>query len=555
MQRLVNPNGESFEHIREQFRWSIPERFNIGVAISDVWRAERPDKVALHCVNEAGERASYTFEQIAVMANQLANGLRQQGINKGDRVGVILPQRLETALAHIAIYKLGAVAVPLSVMFGPDALSYRLENCAAKVVITQESLLSPLRQVQDSLPELHKVLCVDAVETTALVESFWALLEGSDSEFVAVDTLAEDPALIIYTSGTTGPPKGALLAHRTLFGDLTGFEMSLNFFPQENDVFWTPADWAWTGGLRDGLLPSWYFGMPVVAYNYRKFDPEAALQLMQDYQVSTGFFPPTALKMLRTVPDIETRFDIPLRAVMSAGEAVGVELVHWMRSVFDIDINEMWGQTEHNYVVGNCSAVMPVKPGSIGKAYPGHEVIVVDDDGSPLPDGEVGELVAKCQDPVHLLGYWRNPEATEKKTVNGYWRTGDVGYRDRDGYLWLQGRADDVINSAGYRIGPQEIEDCLLKHAAVQQVAAVGVPDPQGIRGDIVKACIVLNPDWQPSDGLAKEIQASVKSRLAAYEYPRQVAFVESLPMTTTGKVRRIELREQAVREANQSTQ
>jgi acetyl-CoA synthetase len=359
-----------------------------------------------------------------------------------------------------------------------------------------------------------------------------------------VQTLAEDPALIIYTSGTTGPPKGALIAHRSLIGNLTGFELSQNFFPQPNDVFWTPADWAWTGGLLDGLLPTWFYGMPIVGYECGKFVPEKALALMEKYAVTTAFIPPTALKMLRTVDDIPNRFELKLRAVMSAGEAVGAELYHWCREAFGIEINEMWGQSEHNYIAGNCTAIMPVKPGSLGKPYPGHRVAVIDDAGNHLPVGEMGEFATHVDDAVHFLGYWNKPGAREKKLAGEWFRTGDVGYRDADGYLWFAGRADDVISSAGYRIGPGEIEDCLMKHPAVQQAAAVGVPDPDGIRGDIVKAFIVLRTEAQATDELAEEIQQTVRKQLAAYEYPRQIEFLDELPLTTTGKVRRLELRQ-----------
>ncbi|MGI9303791.1 MAG: AMP-binding protein, partial [Gammaproteobacteria bacterium] len=348
--------------------------------------------------------------------------------------------------------------------------------------------------------------------------------------------------LLIYTSGTTGPPKGALIAHRSLLGNLTGFELSHNFFPHRGDLFWTPADWAWTGGLLDGLLPSWYYGVPMLAFEGGKFDPEHACRLLGEYGVKNAFIPPTALKMMRQVPDIRGRHKVAFRSIMSAGEALGGELIEWGKEALGVGINEMWGQTEINYLAGNCAAIMPIKPGSMGKPYPGHCVDVVDAEGNVMPTGEEGELAARAGDPVMFLGYWKKEQATREKFVGEWCCTGDTGYRDDDGYLWFVGRKDDVISSAGYRIGPGEIEDCLLKHPAVLQAAVIGSPDE--IRGNIVKAYIVLADGHQPSEVLKSEIQRSVRDRLAAYEYPRAVEFIDAMPMTVTGKVRRMALRE-----------
>jgi acetyl-CoA synthetase len=374
---------------------------------------------------------------------------------------------------------------------------------------------------------------------------FWQLLNRASSSFEPVVTLADDPACLIYTSGTTGPPKGALVAQRAVIGNLTGFEMSQNFFPQSGDLFWTPADWAWTGGLWDALLPSLNYGVPILAYEGGKFDPEKIASVIGRYGVTNAFIPPTALKMLRPVEDLKNRFKIKLRAVMSAGEQVGEELIHWGREALGITINEMWGQTEFNYLVGNCSAIMPPKPGSMGKPYPGHRVDVIDDDGKVLVAGEQGEIAAWRDDPVMFLGYWQNDAATTEKFRGDWFCTGDVGYRDEEGYLWFVGRKDDVISSAGYRIGPGEIEDSLLKHPAVLQAAAIGKPDE--LRGNIVKAFVVLAPGYEGSDALRDEIQLAVRERLSAHEYPREIEFIGELPMTTSSKVRRVELRQREI--------
>ena len=536
--RLIPENTRDFDACHGEFRWRVPEHFNMGVAVSDA-HAGRAEAVALYYENDRGDTAQYRFGDLISLSNRTANALRGLGVQRGDRVAIVLSQRIETALTHIAAHKLGAISVPLSVLFGPDALGFRLGDAGVKVVVTDSAHAALIESLRGDLPQLERVLVCDEPDG-----DFWPRLEAASEHFDAVQTLAEDPALIIYTSGTTGPPKGALIAHRCLIGNLPGFELSQHFFPQPGDVFWTPADWAWTGGLLDGLLPTWVYGMPIVGYECGKFDPQRALALMEKYAVSNTFIPPTALKMLRTVDDIPRRFKLKLRAVMSAGEALGEELLIWAREALGVELNEMWGQSEHNYIAGNCSAIMPVRPGSLGKPYPGHRVAVIDADGRQLADGEMGEFATHRDDAVHFLGYWQRPEAAAKKYAGDWFRTGDVGHRDADGYLWFAGRDDDVISSAGYRIGPGEIEDCLMRHPAVLQAAAVGVPDPEGLRGDIVKAFIILREGFDASDELAAQISQAVRKQLAAYEYPRQIEFLDTLPMTTTGKVRRIELRQ-----------
>jgi acetyl-CoA synthetase len=374
------------------------------------------------------------------------------------------------------------------------------------------------------------------------VHAWDALLGKSSSRFTPVDTLADDPALIIYTSGTTGPPKGALKAHRTLIGNVPGFVHSHDFFPRAGDMFWSPADWAWTGGLMDALLPSLMFGVPILGYRGR-FDAEKAYYLIEKYGVRNSFLFPTALKlMMKAVPEPKRNYDFALRSIMSAGESVGVTVFEWAKEQLGVTINEMFGQTEINYVVGNCQSAWPAKPGSIGRPYPGHRVAVIDDQGNELPAGELGEIAVKKEnDPVFFLEYWKNPQATKDKFIGDWGCTGDQAKRDEQGYLWYQGRSDDVIKSAGYRIGPAEIESCLVKHPAVLNAAVIGKPDTT--RGAIIKAFVVLQPGHSPTEGLVGEIQDHVRGRLAPYEYPREIEFIDALPMTTTGKVQRKELR------------
>ena len=496
-----------------------------------------PDRIALYYENENGACRQYTFGQVLKNSNRLANALIGSGVKQGDRIGIVLPQRVEAGVAHIAVYMAGAVSLPLSVMFGEDALQYRLQDSGAKVVITDGARRDLIESLKDSCPELQTVIDCDSSAT----DGYAALLESAKDQFNPANTLSDDPAFLIYTSGTTGPPKGALGAHRCLLGNLTGFELSQNFFPKAQDVFWTPADWAWTGGLLDGLIPSWCYGIPLLAYDAQRFDPDRICHLLEKYKVTNGFIPPTALKMLRQVENIES-FDLNFRAIMSAGETLGAEIYQWAQECFGVDVNEMCGQTEFNYIVGNCSALFDVKPGSMGKAYPGHRVEPVDADGNVMPVGETGELAAHRDDPVMFLGYWNNDQATRSKHRGDYWGLGDLCYRDEDGYLWFLGRDDDVISTSGYRVGPGEVEDSLLKHPAVAQCAVIGVEDT--LRGQLIKAFVVLVNEVQPSEALAKEIQQPVKSRLAAHEYPRLIEFIDELPMTTTGKIRRVELRQ-----------
>jgi acetyl-CoA synthetase len=379
-------------------------------------------------------------------------------------------------------------------------------------------------------------------EKQAQVVDFWEALEKASTEFTPVKTRSDDPALLAYTSGTTGPPKGALHPHRMLLGHIPGVEFPHNFFPKEDDLFWTPADWAWLGGLTDVLLPSWYHGIPVVAYRAKKFDPEFAFYLMAKHGIRNSFIPPTALKLMRQVQDPGGRHKYQLRTVASGGETLGKELLEWGKTTFGVTINEFYGQTEVNLVVGNCAEIMEIRPGSMGKAIPGHVVEIVDENGNVLPTGETGNVGIKHPDPVMFLEYWKNPDATREKYVGDWYLSGDMAQKDEDGYFWFVGREDDLITSAGYRIGPGEIEDCLIKHPAVALAAVIGSPDD--VRGTIVKAFIVLKPEADAHERLKDEIQDFIRKRLAAHEYPREIEFVSELPMTATGKIIRKKLRE-----------
>ena len=536
--RSLDPNTLSFEKHYNDFRWQVPEKLNIAYEVCDK-HGTIADHIAIYYEHEDGQKKQLSFVELQKHANQFANVLQSKGIKKGNRIAIVLSQRIETAIAHIAIYKLGAVAIPLSVLFGDEALKFRLSDSECCAVIYDSQKQSSIQELSDELPNIEFQINCDAGDRSIY---FWQLLSNAKSDFQNIETFANDPALLIYTSGTTGPPKGAVIAHRAILATLTGFELSHNFFPRNYDLFWTPADWAWTGGLWDALLPSLYFGVPVLAYQGGKFDPEKALYLMEQYSVRNSFIPPTALRMMRNVSDISKNYKLCLRSIMSAGESVGEELIHWGKEHLNVDINEMWGQTEFNYLVGNSAEIMPIKPGSMGKPYPGHKVIIIDEQGNECTIGSLGEIAVHGQDPIAFLGYWKNDTATQKKYIKGWFRTGDTGYRDEDGYLWFVGRNDDVISSAGYRIGPGEIEDVLLSHPAVIQAAAIGVTDE--LRGEKIKAYLLLSKGYSASEQLKTDIQNTVKNKLAAYEYPRDIEFIKEFPMTTSGKVKRNVLRQ-----------
>jgi acetyl-CoA synthetase len=532
--------ANSYEELVAGFQWDIPERYNIGVDVCDKWAAQEPERLALLHKAQDGSVQALTFADMQLLSNQTANLLQAHGVEVGDRVAIMLPQAPETGYAHIAAYKMGAIALPLFALFGPEALAYRLQNSGTKAIITNATGAARVMQIRDELPDLELLFSIDGAAVGVL--DFHAERERQSGDFTSVDTSAEDPALLIYTSGTTGPPKGALHVHRTLLGHLPGMEMSLSLFPQPGDRIWTPADWAWIGALYDVVIPAWHYGVTVVSHRFDKFDPEAAFQLIEEFEVRNAFLPPTALKMMRSVKEPEKRWRLNMRSISSGGEALGAELLEWGRRTFGLTINEMYGQTECNLFVMTCSTIMPAKPGFIGRPAPGHIVAIIDERGEVLPPGQPGQIACKRPDPVMMVGYWRNPEATAAKFLGDWLLTGDMGVMDEEGYIRFIGRNDDVINSAGYRIGPGEVEDCLMGHPAVKMTAVIGVPDE--LRNEVIKAYIVLDEGYTPSEDLQQEIQNHVKTRLAAHEYPRHIAFVEEFPMTTTGKIMRRTLRQ-----------
>jgi acetyl-CoA synthetase len=544
------PPIDDWAALHQGFRWHVPPDFNIAQACCARWARDTPEAIALRCEHEDGRIATHTYAELQHAANRLSHALRRLGVARGDRVAIVMPQRFEAAVAHIALYQLGAIGVPLSMLFGPEALEYRLGDSDARIAIVDESGIANLREARPACPKLETVLAIGAARGQGDLD--WSEACGREpATFTPVETRCDDGAVLIYTSGTTGPPKGALIPHRALIGNLSGFVASHNWFPQDDAVFWSPADWAWTGGLMDALLPTLYFGRSIVGYQGR-FAPETAFELMQRHRVTHTFLFPTALKaMMKAVPAPRERYALRLRAIMSAGEAVGDAVFAWCRQALGVPVNEMFGQTEMNYIVGNSHARWPARPGSMGRPYPGHRVAVIDDEGRECPRGTPGDVALHRRDvhgdldPVFFLGYWKNEVATRAKfsgdPASSWCRTGDLAVMDADGYLWYQGRGDDVFKAAGYRIGPREIENCLVKHAAVANAAVVPKPDAE--RGALVKAYVVLAPGFEGTPALVAELQRHVRGKLAPYEYPKEIEFIAALPMTTTGKVQRRVLR------------
>ena len=566
---------EAYAQLHGNFQWAVPEHFNMAQVCCQRWAAAQnaTKNIAVAASGTGATAIFHSYSELQDQANRLSNVLTVLGVGRGDRVAIVMPQCFETAVAYMAVLQMGAVAMPLSMLFGPEALEFRLHDSEAVVAIGDATSLAGLQAVRDNCPLLRCILGVgDLMQTLEGADfNYAASLAQQRPEFALVPTLADEAAVLIYTSGTTGNPKGALIPHRALIGNLTGFVCSQNWFgfngvdnAQSDAVFWSPADWAWTGGLMDALLPTLYFGRPIVAYNGR-FSPQTALELMAQFGVTHTFLFPTALKaMMKAYPGtaqatVRQQFGLKLQAIMSAGEAVGDAVFEYCQAQLGVTVNEMFGQTEVNYIVGNCAALWPPKPGSMGMGYPGHRVAVIDDNGQECPVGVAGDValnrfdVQGQPDPIFFLGYWKNAASTQGKFTGDWCRTGDMAMRDADGYLWYQGRADDMFKAAGYRIGPGEIENCLVKHPAVANAAVV--PKPDVARGALVKAYVVIAPDFVAARAISTrardlfdaeliaELQQHVKGKLAPYEYPKEIEFVDALPMTTTGKVQRRVLR------------
>lgn len=501
-----------YEALCKGFSWVLPERLNMAA------QCLKPPGDRLAIIDLSGDtKIHVSIAELSDMSARLAGDLKSKGVSTGDRVGVLRSQDAWCAAAHLAIWRIGAISVPLFKLFKIDALKTRIADAECTFVVS----------------DTEGVLQLDRLATPLVPE---AGLAGQPFAAFA-DTEPETPACLIYTSGTTGSPKGALHGHKMLTGHLPGVEMSHDFLGQPEDCLWTPADWAWIGGLFDVLMPGLALGVPVVAARMPKFTSEACLQIVQDAGVRNVFFPPTALRMLKA-----SDARIPgLRSVASGGEPLGAEMLAWGRQALGVDINEFYGQTECNMVASSSGAMFEARPGAIGKPVPGFDVAVIDEAGVAT-NGE-GDIAVRRGAASMMLEYWNKPQETREKFRGDWLVTGDRGVIE-DGFVRFVGREDDVITSGGYRIGPAEIEDCLLTHPAVATVGVVGKPDP--VRTEIVKAYVVLKGGFTLAE---EELQDWVKNRLATYSYPREIEFLNELPMTVTGKVIRKELKAMAASE------
>lgn len=535
----------TYKELYDKFQWDIPKIYNIGYDICEKWSKKTPENPAIIDLLPSGKINTTNFKELNLFSNKVANYLKSFGVKKFDRVGILLPQSLQCLVSHISVFKIGAISVPLFLLFGPDALEYRISDAKIKTIITDESGAKKIRSMGN---DLQKELIIFTIEGNikklkSITINFSEI--NVSSEFIIEKTNSEDPALLLYTSGTTGPPKGVLHAHRVLLGHLPAFDFYLDLFSTyKNKIYnllWTPADWAWIGGLLNILFSSLHHGVPVLAYRFEKFDALKAIQLMSEFKVTGSFLPPTALKMLRTAIPKTTSKKLFLKSVASGGEPLGTELLDWGKKVLGVNINEFYGQTECNLVLSSCSKIMKPRPGIVGPPVPGNIVSVIDQNGTKCKKGQLGTIAIKKGSPQMFLRYWNNTNATNEKYINDWMITGDKGVIEKDNWIRFVARDDDVITSGGYRIGPGPIEDCLMRHPSVSMAAVIGKKD--SLRTQIVKAFIVLNKGFIDSKVLRLELQSFVRKNLSAHEYPREVEIVKKLPTTSTGKILRRNLR------------
>ncbi|MFP8953478.1 acyl-CoA synthetase [Natrialbaceae archaeon A-arb3/5] len=520
------------------FRWDLPETFNVA----DVCLDHPAARTALRYVDEFGDETALTYGDIERAVADAAAALSARDIGKGDAVGVCLPQCPELLVVHLATLSRGGVVVPLSMLLGDEHAGHALDHADASALVVDRAKADELSI--RTPPETVVVEPEPARERDALGGLGGTLVTDEDASsdqarLHTVETTPDDPAFVLYTSGTTGAPKGVVQGHRYLIGSLPGYQCWFELFDREaaaESRAWTPAEWAWAGALFDVVYPTLVMGGTVVARERRSgFDPERASRLVDRTGVTHTFLPPTALGKFRTGGDLD-RLD-SLRVINCGGEALPTDLRRWTEETLDVVVNEAYGQTEANALVGECWAAYPAREGAMGKPYPGHDVLVVDDDGDPVPDGEVGRIALDPDDPVLFLEYLDDPEATaEAYFDNGLFDTGDLAVRDDDGYLYHRGRADDLIITSGYRVSPLEVENALATHSDVAAAVVAGVPDEH--RGERVAAVVVPN-GREGDDAFRDELEHRVRDRLGAHKAPREIRFRSTIPETRTGKADR----------------
>ena len=531
----ILPIRQNYFDLIKKFQIKVPKFFNISEACCDKWIKNDFNRVAITNIDEDNYKSNWTYGKIHTSANSLANSLIKHGVKKGDRIVLMLPQGPEVIISHFASYKIGAIVVPLFTLFGPDAIQYRLKDSGAKILITNKENFSKIEKINPDSNQIQSIYCIENIDKK--IFSFWDEINNSSENFENYKTLSKDPAIMIYTSGTTGYPKGVLHAHRFLLGHLPNIEISHDGFPKDSDCGWTPADWSWIGGLMDLAMPCLYYGVPLISYRMKKFDPKIAWKLIGKEKIRNLFLPPTALKLMR---EIDVPSNVNVRSIASGGESVGEELLKWAKNSLGITINEIYGQTECNLVISSNRSIEPTPKGSMGKVVPGHEIMLMDSQGKKVPPNKIGEIAVKSPHPVTFLKYWNKREETRKKFLKNWLLTGDLGKVDKKGFFTFISRNDDVIISSGYRIGPSEIEECLLRHESVLNSAVIGVPDKT--RTEIIKAFIVLN-DGFLKEGLKEELINFVRINLSPHLVPKEIEWISDLPMTATGKIMRNKLR------------
>lgn len=530
-----------YETVYRSFRLEIPERGNLAGIVLD-HQLHLHDKLALVFADENGALTQLTYQQLIEHSNRLGNVFRARGVQPGDRIALLLPASVEIYLCYLAAMKIGAVAVAISVLFGIEGVEYRIRDSGARLAVTVPEARSSLANVKDEVD----ILMVGKAEGTEL--GFTDALERAAPKLQRHLTAPLDPVLLVYTSGTTGGPKGVVHTRRSLTHTIETQKLWTGLHPE--DLHWNVADPTWLGGMMTDLLCAWPVGATV--FKYRRngpFDPEEAFRLLEERAITNLWAPPTAYRMMGKLEAVRQKYHISaLRLCTSAGEALNAEVIAWGRRELGLTILDGYGQSEGIMMATNFPG-MVVKPGSMGRPAPGVRLQIATPAGEQCRPGEAGEIVVHRDARLLFLQYWNRPTETAERYLGEWYRTGDSAWQDEEGYLHFDGRTDDVIISAGYRIGPFEVESCISEHPAVAESAVVAKPDPEGIRGNIVKAYVVLGPGFSPSEGLKREIQELVRTRLSQSEYPREVEFISEFPKTRTGKVLRKELRQRAYEE------
>jgi acetyl-CoA synthetase len=511
-------SATSYEQACATHRWVVPERYNIAADVCDKHPREKP---AMVWESFDGSQRELVWGELQDLANQAAHTLAASGVERGDRVAVLLPATPETAAIFFGVWKLGAVLLSMSVLYGDDAVRHRLADSGARLVVTDAANSERF----------------DGATTQLLVLDENTLADAS-TEPIMCDTSADDPAQLYYTSGTTGLAKGIVHAHRYILGHE---EFVYCHEVEDGERFHGMGEWAWAAGIAP-LLGPWRLGALQCIYRREGgFNPHKQLDFLSRHHVTNVFTTPTAMRAMMAIDDAGARYPQAFRRVCSAGEPLNPEAIRWFREQYGVTVLDYYGLTESYPLVANYP-FMEVREGSMGKPMPGWEVEILDEDENPVALGERGEICLQARsNPHYPLGYWQRPEESEEVFGRQWFHSKDAARQDEDGYVWYEGRADDVIIAAGYRVGPFEVESVCLEHAAVREAAAVASPDE--LRGNVVKAFIVPAEGHEPSDELADEIKRFVRRRLSAYAYPRRVEFVDDLPKTLTGKIRRIELR------------